>query len=108
MEELTAATWSAWSFGGVRYAVDQLINPDSVTFSHGGFFSLEVLLHGRVDTASDSAVAQELYRVFSSAIARVFVRVKAFWLGPQAKELFRNGCRLTMGAISPKEFDLTL
>ena len=94
--------------GGIRYAVDQLVNPNSVTFSHGGFFSPDILLYGRVGTVSDSAVAKKLFRAFSSAIAKVFVRVKAFWVGPQAYELLRQGCRLTMGANSPKEYDLAV
>src|SRR5262245_63908651 len=34
--------------GGMRYAVDQLMNPDSIALSHGGFFSPTILLCGRV------------------------------------------------------------
>ncbi|MEX0702312.1 MAG: hypothetical protein WD069_09475 [Planctomycetales bacterium] len=94
--------------GGIHYAVDQLINTDSITFSHGGFFSPEILLYGRVGTASDSAIAKKLFRVFSSAIAKAFVRVKAYWVGPQANELLLKGCRLTMSANSPKEYDLAV
>jgi hypothetical protein len=85
-----------------------LINPDSITFSHSGFFSPEILLYGRVGTASDSAVAKKLCRVFSSAIAKEFDRVKAFWVAPQANELLRKGCWLTIGAHSPKEYDLAV
>jgi hypothetical protein len=94
--------------GGIRYAVDQLINPDSITFSHGGFFSPEILLYGRVGTISDSEISKKLFRAFSSAIAKEFDRVKAFWVGPEANELLRQGCRLTMGAHSPKECDLAV
>jgi hypothetical protein len=94
--------------GGIRYGVDQLINPDSITFSHGGFFSPDILLYGRAGTASDSAVAKKLFRVFSSAIAKEFERVKAYWVGPRANELLRKGCRLTIGANSPKEYDLAV
>jgi hypothetical protein len=94
--------------GGRRYAVDQLINPDSITFSHGGFFSPDILLYGRVGTVSVSEVSKKLFRAFSSAIAKEFVRIEAFWVGPQANELLRNGCRLTMGAHSPKEYDLAV
>ena len=92
----------------MRYIVDQLIKPDSITFSHGGFFSPEILLCGRVGTASDSTTAKKLFRVFSSAIAKKFVRVKGFWIGPQANELLRNGFRLVIGAHSPKENDLAV
>lgn len=94
--------------GGIRYAVDQLINPDSITFSHGGFFSHEILLHGSVGDPGNSATPQKLFNVFSSALAKEFIRVKAFWVGPQANELLCKGCRLTIGANSPKEYDLAL
>ena len=94
--------------GGVRYAIDQLVNSDSITFSHGGFFSPEILLCGRVGTVSDSAVAKRLFRAFSTAVAKVFIQIKAFWVGPQANQLLRKGCRLTMGANSPTDYDLTM
>jgi hypothetical protein len=92
--------------GGTRYAVDQLINPDSIILSHGGFFNSEILLDGRVGTCSDSAIAEALFRAYANAIAKHFVRIKAFWVGPQAAELLRQGCRLTGGADSSKEYDL--
>ena len=92
--------------GGVLYAVDQLENPDSITLSPGGFFRRDVLLSGRVATASDSRIAARLYRAFAGAIDKHFVRVRAFRVGPQAFEQFQAGCRLTSSAASPKEFDL--
>lgn len=92
--------------GGMRYAVDQLINPDSVALSHGGFFGPGILLYGRIGTVSESAIAKALFRAYGNAIAKEFVRIKAFWVGPQAVELLRQGCRLTAGAQCPKEYDL--
>jgi len=92
--------------GGIRYAVDQLINPDSVVLSHGGFFRPEILLYGSVGTASDSPVATALYRAFANSIAKLFSRVRGYWVGPEAVELVRRGCRLTIGADSPQEYDL--
>ena len=92
--------------GGIRYAVDQLVNPYSITFNHGGFFSPTILLYGRVDTVSDEETAIRLYRAFANAIGKSFKRVRAFWVGPDAYEHFRHGCRLTIGANSPTEYDL--
>lgn len=92
--------------GGMLYAVDQLINPESIILSHGGFFSPEILLYGRVGTVSDSAVAKTLYRAFANAISKQFVRIRAYWVGPEAAKLQREGCRLTIGAHSPRECDL--
>jgi hypothetical protein len=88
------------------YAVDQLINPHSITLSHGGLFRPDVLLSGRVSTASESAVSKTLYRAFTTAIAKRFVRIRAFWVGPQAEALLHQGCRLTDSADSSTEYDL--
>jgi hypothetical protein len=92
--------------GGLRYAFDQLINPDSIEFTPGGFYSSEILVYGRVGTVSDSKIAKALYRSFANAIKKQFVRIRAFWVGPQAEKLLHQGCRLTAGAQCPREYDL--
>jgi hypothetical protein len=92
--------------GGVAYAVDQLINPISIEFSQGGFYAPDILLDGRVATCSDHPDAVRLYRAFASSIAKVFSRVRAYYVGPRALELLKQGCRLTIGANSPREYDL--
>jgi hypothetical protein len=92
--------------GGVRYAVDQLSNPDSVALAHGAFFGPDVLLNGWVGTASDSPMSKALFRAFASAVGKQFARIKAFWVGPQAADFLRRGYRLTGSAHSPREYDL--
>jgi hypothetical protein len=94
--------------GITRYLLDQLINPDTVTFTPAGIWNTDVVLHGRVATVSDSAIAQELMKRFSKAIRKHFTKVNAFWVGPEALELLKAGKRLTIAAQSPPEFDLTL
>lgn len=93
---------------GVRYAVDQLHNPDSVALTHGGFGPGGTLIAGKVGTASDTAIARRLQRTFNAAIRSTFVRVNAYWVGPEAMEHFRRGGRLTFSLASPSEFDLRL
>lgn len=92
--------------GGNRYTFDQATTPDSVEVTPGGFYRPEVLLYGRVATISTTAFSKQVYRAFASAIAAQFVRIRAFYVGPQAAELFHRGCRLTIGADSPPEYDL--
>jgi hypothetical protein len=92
--------------GGIRYAVDQLADPISITFTHGGFYAPDVLLYGRVATCSNHPTATKLFRAFASAIAKNFIRIRAFYVGPNASELFHRGCRLTIGADSPRDYDL--
>ncbi len=92
--------------GGVRYAIDQLANPDSIILQPGGLYPPHVLLHGRVGTASSTPFAAQLQRAFATAIAKLFKHVRAFYVGPEAQELWRGGYRLTPSAQSPREYDL--
>jgi len=92
-----------------RFAVDQLINPDTVIFTPGGIWNDdEILLSGRVGTVSNSLVSQELMNKFRSAITRHFTRINAFWVGARALALFEGGARLTGSVQSPQKFDLRI
>lgn len=92
---------------GGRVCIDQLANADSVTFTPGGILNNEIVLHGRIATASDSNVSHILMKQFNAAIKTAFTKVKAFYVGPKALELLQRGTRLTISAQSPREFDLT-
>lgn len=92
--------------GTIWYAIDQLANPDTVEFSPGGVWTDEIVLHGRVATISDTEPAQRLMRLFRNAIKRHFVRVRAFWVGPEAESFLDEGNRLTPAAQCPPEMDL--
>ncbi|MET3493473.1 hypothetical protein [Variovorax boronicumulans] len=94
------------SLGATRFAIDQLLNPASVTLSHGGFDVNMTLISGRVATASDALQARRLQSAFANAIGRLFERVNAYWVGPMAMEHFQRGGRLTHNASSPSEYDL--
>jgi hypothetical protein len=93
--------------GAVRYAVDQLQNPDSITVQIGGFYRPDVLLHGRIATVSKTPVSTQLYRAFISAIRKLFTPIQAFHVGPHAQQLWKRGCRLTIAVQSPPEYDLS-
>src|SRR5262245_19610778 len=92
---------------GERVCVDQLANPDSVEFKPGGMWTEDVVLHGRVATASDSEISKALMKRFQAAVKKIFSKVKAFYVGPKALALLEGGKRLTISAQSPREFDLT-
>jgi len=91
-----------------RFAINQLNNPDTITFTPGGLWNNDILLHGRVATASQSISSQALMKRFQPVLQKMFVKVKAFLVGPQALMLLKNGRRLTISAQSPQEFDLTI
>lgn len=92
---------------GERVCVDQLANPDSIEFKPGGIWNEDVILHGRIATASDSAISKALMKRFQAAVKKTFSKVKAFYVGPKALALLESGTRLTISAQSPREFDLT-
>lgn len=92
---------------GERVCVDQLANPDSVEFKPGGIWNEDVLLHGRIATASESAISQALMKRFQAAVKKTFSKVKAFYVGPKALVLLESGKRLTISVQSAREFDLT-
>lgn len=94
--------------GGIRYAIDQLSNPDSITIQPGGIYPPNILLYGRAGTVSSTAFASQLQRTFSSAVAKFFEHIGAFYVGTQAHELWERGYRLTQSAQSPREYDLAV
>lgn len=94
------------SDGTVKFSVDQLMNPDTVTLSAGGERAGDVILHGRIASASDSIKSQEMMKSFSSAFRKHFRKVKSYWVGPNAYARLEGGARLTAAVASPLEYDL--
>lgn len=92
--------------GSSRYLVDQLANPDTVTFTPAGAWTNEILLYGRVATASETAPSQELMKLFRNAIRSRFTKVRAFYVGPCALTWLRAGKRLTISDRSSGDVDL--
>ncbi|XVJ59925.1 MAG: hypothetical protein HEQ23_11200 [Tepidisphaera sp.] len=90
------------------YVLDQLHNPDTVVLTPAGMWKDDVLLHGLVSTVSDSPIAKEIMKLFAAAIKKQFVKVRSFWVGPDALALLKRGKRLTIAAQSPAEFDLKI
>jgi len=94
--------------GGERVCVDQLVNPNSVTFIPGGIWNEDVVLNGRIATASDSRISDALMKRFQAAVKKTFCKVRAFHVGPKALVLLESGKRLAGAVQSPREYDLRL
>jgi hypothetical protein len=92
--------------GKDRWSVDQLANPDSTVFRHGGMYGANVLLRGEVRTAYQTKVAMRLQRAFDAVIRKNFIEIREFYVGPGAEALLDSGCRLTEAEQCPPEFDL--
>jgi hypothetical protein len=92
--------------GGVRYAVDQLENPESIVFRPGGTYGESTIIAGQVGTGSERSEALELYRTFEREIRRRFSKIRSFYVGRNAAELLDKGWRLTVNEKSPQLYDL--
>ena len=92
--------------GGYKYAIDQQENPGSIAISPGGRFGDSVLIAGMVGTVHHDKISEELMKAFASEIKKRFVKIKSYWVGPEAMELLHLGVRLTHSAGAPRTFDL--
>jgi hypothetical protein len=91
-----------------RYVFDQLINPDTITFSPGGLWREEILLYGTFASASNSLFSSQLLKVAGSALKKRCKKIKAFYVGPEAEGMLRTGKRLTIAEQASRSTDLAV
>lgn len=92
--------------GGMRYAMDQQKNPDSVALVPGGQFDDHTILAGSIGTCTESSASAALLEVIAGAIRRKWAGLRSNAVGPEATRLLDAGGRLTANLRSPREYDL--
>lgn len=92
--------------GGVRYAVDQLSNPKSVVVLPGRLIGSHMLLSGQVGAVSKDPASLILFSAFENGVRERFVKIKSYWVGPEALQLLDGGGRLAHTAKAPPIYDL--
>lgn len=92
--------------GGMRYAVDQKENPDTIDLIPGGQFDDRTILAGRFGTCTDSSVSAALLKTVALGVRKRWKKVKSYWIGSEAMRLLDTGGRLTFNLRSPQEYDL--
>jgi hypothetical protein len=93
--------------GTQRWTLDQLDNPDTIEVTPAGIWKDNVVIYGQIATASDSVQSQQIMKKFRAAIKKNFEKIRAFPVGPNAAQMLDSGCRLTISAKSPPEYDLS-
>ncbi|UYZ59319.1 hypothetical protein [Hymenobacter latericus] len=92
--------------GGIKYAVDQLSNPDTISFRPGGIHKEGVLIEGTISTAYKAEFSQPIIKLFRRAIAQYFQKFDyGCYIGVQAKLLAEQGWRLVQSESQPQEYD---
>jgi hypothetical protein len=94
--------------GGIKYAVDQQQNPESITIKPGGRYGDSAIIAGMVGTVHHDDRAEELFAAFIKAFRMRFIKAKSYIVGPEALKLLKSGFRLTQSMKAPTEFDLIL
>ena len=75
--------------GAVRYLVDSLRNLAAVSFSPGGRWGEDVLLHG-VLAGSDHPECQAVMKSFAVYVRKSFSRIAAYWVGNYAEAMLED------------------
>jgi hypothetical protein len=94
--------------GGIKFAVDQMINPKSIEMKIGGVYKENIIVAGRIATISEDADSVELYKLFTNKIKKEFKLIGRFYVGKKAEEMLSLGWRLVTNEKLPKEYDLSL
>jgi hypothetical protein len=96
---------------GVRsFHVNQLWNPDTITFTPAGLWTENILLYGRFATVSAtvSNYAKRMMNRLRYQVGRQFTRIQGDHVGPMALEFLKAGKRLTIAEQTPRKYDLSL
>lgn len=96
--------------GAIKFAVDQMINPNSIEIKLGGIYTEKenVIVAGRVATISNDDDSDELYKVFTKLFKKEFKKNGFFYVGKFAQEGLQKGWRLVTNEKLSKEFDLII
>ncbi len=94
--------------GGIKYAVDQMVNPGTVVIRPGGKYLDSALIAGMVGTVHHDKQAETLIRAFSASLKRDFTTVKSYVVGSEARKMLASGVRLTKSLHASREFDLSV
>jgi len=92
--------------GGIRYAMDQKENPDTVTFFPGGRYDNETVIAGNFSTCTNSQVSADLMQAIARLVRKKWTKIKSYSVGPEAMAILESGGRLTADIRSPREYDL--
>jgi hypothetical protein len=92
--------------GGTKYAIDQIKNPDTISFQPGGVWTEGILVRGELGTASHSSRSASLYRLFRKPFRKRFTPIQSCLVGDQAALLLDQGWRLTHDSGVSTEYDL--
>lgn len=92
--------------GGDKFAIDQSQVPDSLYFQSGGVYPGKIIVPGRIGIVHLTSVSKRLYDSFAKLLVRHFTKIKSYYVGQEALDLWQNGMRLSLSLKASKDIDL--
>jgi hypothetical protein len=92
--------------GQIHYAIDQLVNPNSVILRPCGLFNGNVMIFGEIGTVHKTKISNEICNSISILIKKYSIKIQTFYLGQNAMELFTKGIRFTGNVKSQENYNL--
>jgi len=76
------------NIGGVRYALDQLINSDSFMFSPGGVWEDDCYVPGEISSRHKSGISVLVPKKIRNVLRRKYRYLNGDWIGPECSRLY--------------------
>ncbi|WP_145455132.1 hypothetical protein [Gimesia panareensis] len=92
--------------GGVRYSVDQQMNPQTVGLKAGGTFGEKMVIAGQLGPGTGDATSDELAKMLLKELRKQFTKIKSYYVGNEAESLLDSGARLTINSAASIKYDL--
>ena len=92
--------------GGVRYSIDQRLNPQTVGLRPGGTFGGNIIISGQLGHGTGHPWSDDLAHVLRKELRKQFTRIKSYYVGEGALARLDSGTRLTINAAAAEEYDL--
>lgn len=94
--------------GGIKYAVDQMKNKDSVVFYLGGFYMGNSIIASKIGTISNTDFSKNIIKHVSNYCKTNFENISGFYVSKNALEKSKKGVRLTTDVNASSEYDLSV
>ncbi|MEH7331052.1 hypothetical protein V7161_00025 [Neobacillus drentensis] len=94
--------------GGLKFAVDQLINGSSIVFWPGGIHKESFLICGHISTSSKENISLELYKDFRKKVLKGFKKIGSYYCGLEALQMKDEVRFITIGIHQDKLYDLKI
>ena len=93
--------------GGVKFAVDQMINKNSVVILLGGLYKNNTVIASKVGSISEVEFSKNILNHITLILKKRYLKKDGFYVGNEALKLANQGGRLTTD-YSTAKFDLKL